>query len=961
MPYLGDIAEDATIDFSFTSRQFSTGAPFTLAGTPSLAVYKANGDTESTAGITLTADFDAKTGLNQVRIDTSADAFYAVANDYYVVIAAGTVDSVSVVGEVVGEFSIENRFAEVDMVAISGDTTAADNLESQYDTTGVNGDTFPATQSQVSQIGSGGGSANNEFAILSPNGFVITTGLSEVNNEDATRAVGGDVHQVSDNAGTLDVYYLHEIGGAFSPNTIVFDGRMNGNNDDVGVYVNTNTQASPTWVQRATLEGQASTVNLRHVWPLVNTDQMVGVDAGKVAVRFQATGLSSATLTTDQILVEKTTIASVTGYQDGQVWVNTVSGIAGTVVNVNGVADKAVDLWASAVTIASTGGFANDFHIINGSTIALTGNSDNFSLFGDNWTLQLESRSVAGAYFQGAIVSGVGTSSSEVHYEGCEVQTMSVQIGHFDFCSFAGTVTHTLAGDYNYHNCYSMVAGPNGPTFAKTAGQTITAQWRGWKGSINLTGLEVGDTLTIGGEELGTIDLGSPAGAVVVEIRGIYKALANVGSASVNLEGAINASDVTLILADTNELQTDDVPGLISVLQDDLDIITGSDGTTLATSQPNYAPAVAGDEMNLVNDAITNAKIADDALAAEQFATGAFTADAFAADALIAATFATDSFTADAMATSWSDEIADGVADEVLTAATHNVPSSLGRRIRQISSNILGPFSVTSATANAVTLDADAGLSEVAGSYDPSRILVHSGTGADQSGVVTEYFGSAGGNGNAARTLIFKEDFKVTLDNTSEIFIIISDGRSSTNQGQLRGGSTTTATLNALSPMVDITGQTLHFTSGTGQDQVALITSYSDPVATFSAIDVAVDATTGYELLPFGMATVEAIQGDTQSATDLKDFVDDGYDPGTNKITGIGSTGLGEIWSYDVSGVEDIAGVFSGTHFVLAFENSDTTTNAGSRTTFKSDGSTEFAQTTLSTDPSAEPIDGVGG
>ncbi len=413
----------------------------------------------------------------------------------------------------------------------------------------TDGSQMPATQSQVSQIGSGGGSANNEFPILSPNGFVITTGLSEVNNEDATRAVGGDVHQISDNGGTLDVYYICETGGAFSPNTIVHIGRMNGNSDDVGVYVNTNTQASPTWVLRATLEGSNSSINQERSWKLENSDQMVGADAGKVAVRFFATGLSSATLTTDHLVVEKTTIASVTGYQDGRIWVNTVSGTAGTVVNVNGVADKAVDLWASALTISSSGGFANDFHIINGSTIALTGVSNNFSLFGDNWTLQLAGKSVAEAYFQGAHVSGVGISTSEVHYEGCDIATMSVQIGHFDFCSFSGTVTHTLAGDYNYHNCYSKVPGPLGPTFAKTAGQAITAQWRNWAGSINLTGLEVGDTLTIGGEEIGTIDLGSPAGAVVVEIRGIYKDLVNVGSASVNLDGAINAADVAQLLA----------------------------------------------------------------------------------------------------------------------------------------------------------------------------------------------------------------------------------------------------------------------------------------------------------------------------------------------------------------------------------------------------------------------------
>ena len=54
-------------------------------------------------------------------------------------------------------------------------------------------------------------------------------------------------------------------------------------------------------------------------------------------------------------------------------------------------------------------------------------------------------------------------------------------------------------------------------------------------------------------------------------------------------------------LADTNELQTDDIPGLIGTVQADLDTITGSDGVTLATAQALYAPAKAGDNMGTVS------------------------------------------------------------------------------------------------------------------------------------------------------------------------------------------------------------------------------------------------------------------------------------------------------------------------------------------------------------------------
>jgi hypothetical protein len=120
MQYLGDYAEDyATLNFKFSTHK-ADGTPIALAGTPAISVYKANGTTQSTAGVTLTTDFDSVTGLNNVLIDLSADAFYAVANDYQVVITTGTVDSVSVVGTVLAHFSIENRFQEADVTKIAG-------------------------------------------------------------------------------------------------------------------------------------------------------------------------------------------------------------------------------------------------------------------------------------------------------------------------------------------------------------------------------------------------------------------------------------------------------------------------------------------------------------------------------------------------------------------------------------------------------------------------------------------------------------------------------------------------------------------------------------------------------------------------------------------------------------------------------------------------------------------------
>lgn len=108
--YYGDIRLGDTIDVKFTTRQAS-GAPFTLAGSPVISAYPANSTTQVTAGITLSVDFDGVTGYNNVRIVATSGNGYATATNYDLCITTGTVNSVSVVGESIGSFSVENRSA----------------------------------------------------------------------------------------------------------------------------------------------------------------------------------------------------------------------------------------------------------------------------------------------------------------------------------------------------------------------------------------------------------------------------------------------------------------------------------------------------------------------------------------------------------------------------------------------------------------------------------------------------------------------------------------------------------------------------------------------------------------------------------------------------------------------------------------------------------------------------------
>jgi hypothetical protein len=99
----------------FTTRKFSTGAPFALAGTPVVSAYEDAGTTQITAGITLGVDHDTVTGLNLVTVVASGANGFEAGKDYHLVITTGTVDSVSVVGEVVGRFTLSRSAAAVDL------------------------------------------------------------------------------------------------------------------------------------------------------------------------------------------------------------------------------------------------------------------------------------------------------------------------------------------------------------------------------------------------------------------------------------------------------------------------------------------------------------------------------------------------------------------------------------------------------------------------------------------------------------------------------------------------------------------------------------------------------------------------------------------------------------------------------------------------------------------------------
>lgn len=106
--YVGDYAVGDTVRIKFNATD--AAGTLTALTAPTVKAYKDDDGTESTAGITLTEGFDSRTGLYSVIVDTSADGtFYSKGSEFELVLTAGSLGLISVVGTTVGHFSLANR------------------------------------------------------------------------------------------------------------------------------------------------------------------------------------------------------------------------------------------------------------------------------------------------------------------------------------------------------------------------------------------------------------------------------------------------------------------------------------------------------------------------------------------------------------------------------------------------------------------------------------------------------------------------------------------------------------------------------------------------------------------------------------------------------------------------------------------------------------------------------------
>ncbi len=211
-------------------------------------------------------------------------------------------------------------------------------------------------------------------------------------------------------------------------------------------------------------------------------------------------------------------------------------------------------------------------------------------------------------------------------------------------------------------------------------------------------------------------------------------------------------------------------------------------------------------------------------------------------------------------------EIADGVWDEILTGATHNIATSAGRRLRQLGASSVASGTAQAGTTNSITLEL--GSSATNNIFAENLIAIVDNTGAGQCRMIAEYDG-------ATLKAIVDRDWEVTPDDTSEYQIMAFSGILLTHHGLALAGTINTVKLAANASTVDdiYVGSMFVPTTGGGAGQARLITDYDgvSQIAVVSPDFVTIpDVTTVYKIIPVGRAIIESIKADAIDANSIK-------------------------------------------------------------------------------------------
>ena len=198
------------------------------------------------------------------------------------------------------DWAVVSKSVDANVIAISGDTTSANNLELQYDGTGLTGDNFPATQEQIGNISSGSGGLSRV-----QDTFTNTDGGTETNTEADTETLNGVLHIIDDSVGNTDFYYEFDLGVNAAATSILWNGYVQSNGDTAAPQLY--NWGGAAFEDIDSIAGTNGTTITEMSFPAPSKYTGTGANAGKV--RFGFNSSDATAIGTDRVLCVYSSIA----------------------------------------------------------------------------------------------------------------------------------------------------------------------------------------------------------------------------------------------------------------------------------------------------------------------------------------------------------------------------------------------------------------------------------------------------------------------------------------------------------------------------------------------------------------------------------------------------------------------------------------------------------------------------
>ena len=529
----------------FTTRAFATGVPTALAGTPVVSAYEDNSATQITAGITLGVDHDSVVGLNLLTIVATGGNGYETGKDYSMVITTGTVGGVSVVGEVVGEFSLDlsaalkavdalNDVAATDIVSSGAITTSggAVSTVTTCTTTTTNTD-MRGTDSALlaANINLTGGAVDTVTTLTNKTGFSLAstgldaiastaTGMVEIAKAIWDRVLTGATHNINNSAGRR----LRQVSAIiFSEGAAQSGGNNSIQLESSAVTTNDQFRRAKVIIIGGTGTGQEAII----------TSSVASTDTLTITPAW----LTNPDATSEYEIIPAQTHSTVRngGYDNARVYLDSVNGTSGVEIGVNATSSNPSSVLADAKTIADIE-VTKVLQFVSGSNFTMAQSFDGYELvnMGTGAIIVLDGQSISGTLFNRMRIQGNddGSNTQRTFYDNCRFDGNTLGDFFSTDCAFSGDIVFAQASN-TYTVDIPRPVSTSQPTFdfalltsvdlictrvscdieLKQLAATSTAEIHGDGGNITINANCTGGTLTIYGNFTLTDNAG---GAVTV-------------------------------------------------------------------------------------------------------------------------------------------------------------------------------------------------------------------------------------------------------------------------------------------------------------------------------------------------------------------------------------------------------------------------------------------------------------